>query len=179
MKSNKYITGLFWDDTELIKAIKELQDKGIAIFDVRTPFPVHGLDDVLKLKRSRLPRLGFVAGAIGGILAFWFQSWVFTTSWPLNFGGKPFFSVPSFIPVTFEMTVLFAAISLVVGFLIKSGLGPGAENIIFDERTTDDAFLIVVKITDTSQSDKIFEVLTSVGASEVKHVEPIKTDTHA
>lgn len=179
MKSNKYITGLFWDDTELIKAIKEIQDKGITIFDVRTPFPVHGLDDVLKLKRSNLPRLGFAAGVVGGVLAFWFQAWVFTTSWPLNFGGKPFFSVPSFIPVTFEMTVLFAAVSMVVGFLIKSGLGPGAETIIFDERSTDDAFLIVVKITDNNQLDRISEVLTSVGAYEVKHVEPTKNESHA
>ncbi|SMO84078.1 quinol:cytochrome c oxidoreductase membrane protein [Saccharicrinis carchari] len=179
MRSNKYITGLFWDDKELIKAIKEIQDKDVAIFDVRTPFPVHGLDDVLKLKRSRLPRLGFVAGALGGILAFWFQAWVFTTSWPLNFGGKPFFSVPSFIPVTFEMAVLFAAISLVVGFLIKSGLGPGAETIIFDERTTDDAFLIVVEVNEKNKSEMISEMLTSAGAQEVKYVEPTKTDSHA
>ncbi|GAF01653.1 DUF3341 domain-containing protein [Saccharicrinis fermentans] len=174
MKNNKYVTGIFWDDKDLLDGIKEIQSKGIAIYDVRTPFPVHGLDDVLKLKRSRLPRLGFLAGAIGAIVAFWFQMWVFTESWPINFGGKPYLSVPSFIPVTFELAVLFAAISLVFGFLIRSGIGPGAPTIIFDERTSDDAFLVVILEDEDNGSERIQEVLTSVGAQEVKHVEPTK-----
>ncbi|WP_075590328.1 DUF3341 domain-containing protein [Labilibacter marinus] len=176
MKSNKFITGVYWDDKDLLTGIKEIQDKGISIFDVRTPFPVHGLDDVLKIKRSRLPRLGFIAGALGGVLAFYFQMWVFTQSWPINFGGKPYLSVPSFIPVTFELAVLFAAISLVFGFLIRSGIGPGAPVIIFDERTTDDAFLVAIQVNDESEVSNITEVLSSAGAEEVKQVEPSKTE---
>ncbi|MGQ1785869.1 DUF3341 domain-containing protein [Saccharicrinis sp. GN24d3] len=175
MRNNKFVTGIFWDDKDLMNGIKEIQAKGISIFDVRTPFPVHGLDDVLKLKRSRLPRLGFVAGALGAIVAFGFQMWVFTESWPINFGGKPYLSVPSFVPVTFELAVLFAAISLVFGFLIRSGLGPGAPTVIFDERTSDDAFLVVILEDENNQSDRITEVLNSVGAQEVKQVEPTKT----
>ncbi|WP_430931927.1 DUF3341 domain-containing protein [Saccharicrinis sp. 156] len=175
MRNNKFVTGIFWDDKDLMNGIKEIQAKGISIFDVRTPFPVHGLDDVLELKRSRLPRLGFVAGALGAIVAFGFQMWVFTESWPINFGGKPYLSVPSFVPVTFELAVLFAAISLVFGFLIRSGLGPGAPTVIFDERTSDDAFLVVILEDENNQSDRITEVLNSVGAQEVKQVEPTKT----
>lgn len=176
MKNNKFITGVYWDDKDLLNGVKQIQDKGITIFDVRTPFPVHGLDDVLKLKRSRLPRLGFLAGAVGAISAFYFQMWVFTESWPINFGGKPYLSVPSFIPVTFELAVLFAAISLVFGFLIRSGIGPGAPVIIFDERTTDDAFLVAIKVNDESEVINISEVLSNAGAGEVKQVEPSKSE---
>ncbi len=172
MKNNQFITGIFYDDKDLLKGIQQMQDMGIAIFDVRTPFPVHGLDDVLKLKRSRLPRLGFIAGGIGTVLAFWFQSWIFTTSWPLNFGGKPFLSVPSFIPVTFEITVLFAALALVFGFLIRSGIGPGAPNIIFDERSTDDAFLVIIHQNEINSELKIKKALEKVGAVEIKSVNP-------
>jgi hypothetical protein len=172
MKDSQYVTGIFYDDKDLIQGIRQIQDKGITIFDVRTPFPVHGLDDVLQLKRSRLPRLGFVAGAVGGVVAFLFQVWVFTAGWPLNFGGKPFLSVPSFIPVTFEMAVLFAAISLVFGFLIKSGIGPGADTFIFDERTSDDAFLVVIEDNQAIAHIEIMEVLQKAGAEEIKSVNP-------
>ncbi len=176
MRNNKFVTGIFWDDKDLMNGVKEIQDKGVSIYDVRTPFPVHGLDDLLKFKRSRLPRLGFVAGGIGAIVAFLFQMWVFTESWPINFGGKPYLSVPSFIPVTFEIAVLFAAISLVFGFLIRSGIGPGAPNIIFDERTSDDAFLVVIRVDEENKSDMISEILNSVGACEIKQVEPTKKE---
>jgi len=179
MKNSKYVTGIYWDDKDLLNGVKEIQDKGISIYDVRTPFPVHGLDDVLKLKRSQLPRLGFIAGGIGAIVAFLFQMWVFTESWPINFGGKPYLSVPSFIPVTFELAVLFAAISLVFGFLIKSGIGPGAPTIIFDERTSDDAFLVVIELEDETHGDKITTVLNEAGAQEIKNVEPTKTENDA
>ncbi|MCW3805289.1 DUF3341 domain-containing protein [Plebeiibacterium marinum] len=172
MKNRQYITGVYYDDKELLDGIIQIQKSDIPIFDVRTPFPVHGLDDVLKFKRSRLPRLGFVAGTLGAILAFVFQVWVFSSSWPLNFGGKPFFSVPSFIPVTFEMAVLFAAISLVFGFLIKSGIGPGAPALIFDERTSDNVFLVVLEFVDDSHEQKIFNVLKEAGAEDIKSINP-------
>jgi len=168
MKNKDYVTGVYFDDKDLLQGIKSIQEQGVCIADVRTPFPVHGLDDILKFKRSRLPRLGFVAGALGAILAFLFQSWVFTSSWPLNFGGKPFLSVPSFIPVTFEITVLFASISLVFGFLIKSGIGPGATTVILDERTSDDVFLVVIEANE--ESEKIKKILIDAEALEVKVV---------
>ena len=133
MKQKKIVSGYFTDDKDLIVAIKKLQARNIAIADVRTPFPVHGLDTVLKFKRSRLPRAGFIAGAIGLCVGLGFQAWVFTKAWPLNFGGKPNFSLPSFIPVTFELTVLFTAFALVFGFLIRSKLGPGSDAVLYDE----------------------------------------------
>lgn len=168
MQQKAFVSGYYLDDKDLVEGIKALQEKNIEIADVRTPFPVHGLDKVLKMRRSNLPKAGFFAGAMGTAIGFGFQAWVFTEAWPLNFGGKPFLSVPSFIPVTFELTVLFAAFALVFGFLIRSGLGPGAPNIIYDEEVTNDRFQILLEVK-SGNSDQLQLDLKSVGAEGVQH----------
>ncbi len=168
------IYGHFTDELDLLNAVKELQNKGIKIDDVRTPFPVHGLDSVLKLPRSRLPIAAFIAGAIGGSLGLLFQIWVFTRGWPLVIGGKPFLSLPSFIPVTFELTVLFAAFAMVILFLVRSNLGPGSLPDILDEEVTNDHFQIILTDRNNSASEaELEEALASTGALGVKN---IKTD---
>lgn len=168
MKSLIY--GYFTDEPDLIQAIKELQDKGIQIEDVRTPFPVHGLDAVLKYRRSRIPKIAFIAGAAGGALGLLFQIWVFTKAWPLVIGGKPFLSIPSFIPVTFELTVLFAAIAMVIAFLVRSNLGPGSIPDILDDEVTNDHFQIILSGSYNSIPDnELAEALEATGALGVKH----------
>lgn len=163
------VYGHFTDEHDLLHGIKELQDKDIVIEDVRTPFPVHGLDAVLKLKRSHLPKVAFMAGIFGGTVGLLFQIWVFTQGWPINFGGKPFMSIPSFIPVTFELTVLFAAYSMGIAFLIRSGLGPGAEPDILDELVTDDHFQIILSDEKNSMSSEdLSSALSATGALDVK-----------
>lgn len=154
---DKYITAYYYDEEDLIKGLKQIQDKGVEVVDVLTPFPVHGLDKVLGIKRSKLTRVAFAGGAVGGLLGFLFQTWVFTNAYPINFGGKPYFAVPSFVPVTFELTVLFAAFSMVIAFFITNKLGPGAKTVIHDERVTDDRFLMVIK-ADSEDSGKIKEI---------------------
>ncbi|MBS4058619.1 MAG: DUF3341 domain-containing protein [Bacteroidetes bacterium] len=161
---NKYITAYYNDEEDLLKGIKQLKSKGIDVADVMTPFPVHGLDKALGFRRSRLTRVAFIGGAIGGLTGFLFQAWVFTKAYPLNFGGKPFFAVPSFIPVTFEMTVLFAAFSMVIAFFIRSNIGPGAKTIIHDERSTDDRFLLVVDIQEDEEVKQVEKALAEAGA---------------
>ncbi|MEL7585998.1 MAG: DUF3341 domain-containing protein [Prolixibacteraceae bacterium] len=169
-KMKRYFTAYYLDEEDLLKGIKKIRDNGLQIGDVLTPFPVHGLDKVLNLKRSRLTRVAFIAGTIGALLGFGFQAWVFTVDYPLNIGGKPFFSVPSFIPVTFEMTVLFAAFAMVGAFLITNKLGPGAKPMIHDERATDDRFVIVVEIAEKSNGEEISrmeQVLADAGAEGI------------
>ncbi|MBW7847904.1 MAG: DUF3341 domain-containing protein [Bacteroidales bacterium] len=161
---NKYITAYYNDEEDLLKGLREILKKGVKVADVLSPFPVHGLDTVLGLRRSRLTRVAFWGGAVGAILGFGFQAWVFTKAYPLNFGGKPFFAVPAFIPVTFEMAVLFAAFSMVFAYLIHNNLGPGSRNVIHDERITDDRFLFVVPIEDEQQAGAIEETLKAAGA---------------
>lgn len=165
------VYGHFTDELELLQAIKVLQGRGIAIDDVRTPFPVHGLDAVLKYPRSNLPKIAFVGGVLGGTLGLYFQIWVFTQAWPLVIGGKPFLSLPSFIPVTFELTVLFAAFSMVIMFLIRSNLGPGSIPDILDEEVTNDHFQIILSGRNNNLSDaELAEALASTGALGVNNI---------
>jgi hypothetical protein len=167
---NKFITAYYHDEEDLIKGVRQIRSLGIEPADVRTPFPVHGLDKALGLKRSRLTRVAFVGGAIGGLIGFFFQAWVFTKAYPLNFGGKPFFAVPSFMPVTFEMTVLFAAFSMVIAFFIHNKLGPGAKTVIYDEQVTDDRFQVLVDADDKDESElqRIEKVLSEAGAQGIQ-----------
>jgi hypothetical protein len=113
--------------------------------------------------------VAFWGGAVGAALGFLFQAWVFTKGYPLNFGGKPFFAIPSFMPVTFEMAVLFAAFSMVFAFLIYFKLGPGAKTVIHDERITDDRFLVVVGIRKESNYQEIEQALIATGAEGITH----------
>lgn len=165
------IYGHFTDELDLLAGVKELQNKGVVIEDVRTPFPIHGLDKILKYKRSQLPKVAFLAGLIGGTLGMLFQVWVFTKGLPLNIGGKPFLSFPSLIPVTFELTVLFAAYVMGIVFLIRSNLGPGSIPDILDEEVTDDHFQIILTDKNNQLSDtELVKMLKATGALDVKQV---------
>lgn len=161
--------GLYNDETELLDAVKVAKDDHLEIMDVFTPFPVHGLDPVLGLSESRLHIAGFVFGALGTLTAFGLMTWIFTRDWPIIFGGKPYWSVPAFIPITFELTVLFASIGMVVTFYTICGLGPGVTNPVLDDRITDDKFCIAFKTNGASDSkiDKLKNFFASTGASEV------------
>jgi hypothetical protein len=98
--------------------------------------------------------------------AFLGMSWIFTKDWPNIFGGKPYWSVPAFIPITFELTVLFAAIGMTVTFYVINGLGPGVVNKHLDDRITDDKFCIAFDKAEVSESDaKSF--FNETGAEEV------------
>jgi hypothetical protein len=143
--------GLYLDDEVLMDAVREIREEGKEIWDVFTPFPVHGLDPLLGLKESRLHIAGFVYGMFGTVTAFSFMTWVFTRDWPIIFGGKPYFSVPSFIPITFEFTVLMAAVGMVITFYLVCGLGPGVTNPYLDPRITDDHFCIAFDVTGKSK----------------------------
>jgi hypothetical protein len=170
MENKNYISVFFDDEKPLLGAVKKLLESNEKIIDVLTPFPVHGLDKALSMKRSRIPLIGFIFGALGGLLGFIFQAWVFTIDYPLVFGGKPFLSVPSFIPVTFECTILFAAVSMVAAFLIKSRLKPDKEFEPIDEGITDDRFVILVGGSgDTGATrEKIKNILAGIQNIEIK-----------
>jgi hypothetical protein len=172
--NESYISALFNDEEELLSSIKTIRKAGIKIRDVFSPFPVHGIDNALGIKPSRIPIVGFIAGAIGTVFAFLFQAWVFVVAWPLNIGGKPFFAVPSFIPVTFEVTVLFAAFGMIGAFLYKSKLFPGSKNKIYSERITDDSFVMIIEQDEDMTEDKKREIekhLYDGGAFDVDFVD--------
>jgi hypothetical protein len=160
------IYGLYNDEEDLLRAVKSAKSEHLDIYDVYSPFPVHGLDPILGLEESRLHQAGFIYGALGTLTAFLGMSWIFTKDWPTIFGGKPYWSVPAFIPITFELTVLFAAIGMTVTFYVINGLGPGVVNKHLDDRITDDKFCIAFDRASVS-IEKAEAFFKSTGAEEV------------
>ena len=162
------VYALYDDELKLIEAVRAAREQHLDIYDVYTPFPVHGLDPVLGLEESRLHIGGFVYGACGTALAFGFMTWVFTRDWPIIIGGKPYFSAPAFIPITFELTVLFSAIGMVLSFYLICGLGPGAREENIDDRITDDMFCLAFAAHDTSaaERDRFGEFFRATGAAD-------------
>lgn len=168
-KNKEVLYGLYDDEEVLLEAVKKAKVDHLEIMDVYSPFPVHGLDPALGLSESRLHIAGFVYGAIGTLTAFLGMTWVFTRDWPIIFGGKPYWSVPAFIPITFELTVLFASVGMVVTFYTICGMAPGATNPTLDDRITDDKFCIAFDTTGMEKGavEKYKSFLSATGASEV------------
>lgn len=167
MSNNRdIIYGVYDDEEVLLKAVSQAKDQHLEIMDVYSPFPVHGLDPLLGLAESRLHIVGFVYGLLGTLTAFLGMTWIFTKDWPIIFGGKPYWSVPAFIPITFELTVLFSSIGMVVSFYIICGMGPGVTNPILDDRITDDKFCIAFDKSEVNPGD-VEAFLKSSGASEI------------
>ena len=144
MGNEGFWTASFDKEHSLVEAVRRLKDEGHEIEDVYTPYPVHGLDEVLELRPSRLGWVTFGAGAFGALSAFGFQAWSSSASWPLNVAGKPDISTLAFIPITFEATILCAGLATAAAFLLKSRLFPGPARPAVAERVTDDHFALVL-----------------------------------
>lgn len=168
-ESTQVLYGLYDDEEILLDAVRRAKEDHLDIMDVYSPFPVHGLDEILGLTESRIHIAGFIYGLIGCLSAFLFMTWVFTRDWPIIFGGKPYFSALSFIPITFEVTVLFASVGMVVTFYTICGMGPGADNPTLDDRITDDKFCIAFDIDNADYTKQLAlrRFLNETGAEEV------------
>ncbi len=164
-----FVTGVFDDEDVLLDAVKKVRDNGVKIHEVYSPFPVHGLDDALGYKRSRLPIAAFLFGMTGTSLALTMQFWMLGFDWPMIIGGKNFVSLPPFIPVTFELTVLLAALGMVATFMIVSDLKPYKWPRQFDLRSTEDKHIMAIDlaINGGKSKDELSQILKSAGASEV------------
>lgn len=168
-ENNKFIVGLYDHEEKLLKAIQHVRSKGIEIHDALSPFPVHGIDPVLGLKDTRLHTAGFFFGMTGTLTALSVITFISKFNYPIIVGGKPFWALPAYIPVVFELTVLFAAVGMVVTYLIRNKLWPGRVPRIFDKRTTDHLFALTFAVDHKSAADidKIKSVLGETGALEI------------
>lgn len=166
MAIKKFAVGLYKDDDELFPAVKEIRKSGYKLHDVYTPFPVHGLDEAMGLKETDLHIAGFIFGILGTATALGFMSWVFTVDWSIEYGGKPFFALPAFIPITFELTVLFSAVGMVLTYSYLNQLMPGVKKHLFHERQLDDVFVIALEVTDDASEEEMQEFLKGTGAYE-------------
>ena len=168
--SKKVIYGIYDDDDVILQAVKDIRAKGINIDEVYSPFPIHGLDHALGLKPTRLAITSFIYGCTGLSLALLMMWYMMIHDWPMNIGGKPSFSLlqnlPAFIPITFEMTVFFAAHLMVLTYLIRCKLYPGSSQTSPDPRTTDDMFLMEIEAHDNEA--QVIALIKKTSAVEVK-----------
>ena len=159
----------------LYRACERVRDAGFTRWDAHSPFPVHGLDKAMGLRRSKLPWIVLVMALAGAALGFGLQWWVHASAQPLVISGKPYFTWPAFIPITFELSVLFGSLGAVLGMLGLNRLPmhhhPLFRSKVF-ERASDDAFFISIESWDPrfdpSATGKVME---SLGARSVELLE--------
>ncbi|MCL4811821.1 MAG: DUF3341 domain-containing protein [Vicinamibacteraceae bacterium] len=144
--------GVFEREDDLVGATRAARAAGLRIVDAYTPYAVHGLDAAMGLRPSRLALVCLVAGATGAVLKLWFELWTAVVDWPLDVGGKPHNSLPAFVPITFEVMVLFAGLATVSALFLVAGLRPGRRPALVADQVTDDRFALVVEPADATAS---------------------------
>ena len=175
----KIIHAIFDDEQDVLSVVKDLRDREIEVNEVYSPFPIHGLDPVLGLKETRMAITAFIYGCIGltfgALLIYYIMISGVGKSWPMNIGGKPNFTfyhnLPSFVPIMFECTVLFAGHLMSITYLFRNKLYPGATTTSPDPRTTDDKFL--VELTYTDNKDDIIALLKKSNVTEINEKDEI------
>jgi hypothetical protein len=168
--SKRLFVGVFESEEDTLAAVQATRGRGFKIVEVYAPYAVHGVEEAMGLAPSRLPWIVFGLGLLGGALKVWFEFWTTAVDWPLNVGGKPFNSLPAFVPVTFEVVVLFAAVGAVLSFFFVCRLFPGKRAVLPVPGVTDNRFAIVLEETDStfepSEVQKLFEGLHAVHVEE-------------
>ncbi len=167
----------FSNPYELLKAAEKIRDAGYKKFDCHSPFPVHGLDAAMGLKPSKLGWFVAMGGATGAAVALLMQWWMSAVDYKIVTSGKPFFSFQAFVPITFELTILFSAFTVVFGMLLLNLL-PRLNHPVFNseqfKKVTDDSFFISLMADDPQfNSEKVKEFLESTGG---KNVEELNAD---
>ncbi|TAN06904.1 MAG: DUF3341 domain-containing protein [Rhizobiaceae bacterium] len=148
--NRRVLIGIFDSEDAVLQATDSARRRGLKIVDVFAPYAVHGLDNAMGLERSKLPWVCFALGLFGASFKVWFEYWTTASDWPINVGGKPWNSLPAFVPITFEVMVLFAGISTVLAFFAMNRLWPGRRPALLDPRVTNDRFALVLEEDDAT-----------------------------
>ncbi|NQY99977.1 MAG: DUF3341 domain-containing protein [Bdellovibrionales bacterium] len=170
-KGKKGIAGIWTDDHAIIGAAAQTKALGIKKFDTISPFPLHGIDEAMGIPRSFIPWVTFIMGLAGCAFGTWFTWWTSAVNWPIIIAGKPHWSLPAFVPIIFECTILFAALSSVGAMFALNGL-PKIDPPTIDPDLTCHKFAIFVPEDDPNyDADKLESLFKEHGAIEVKKAE--------
>ncbi len=165
----------FENPLALMKAAEKCRDEGFKSWDCITPFPVHGLDDAMGLKRSKVPFFTFFGGVIGFVTGTFIAWYMNAFDYPLIVGGKPFFSPVFPFPVMYELTILLAALSTIAGMFILNGLPRHYHPVMKAKNfaaTTDDTLRITIEASDPLyDSDKTKAFLQEIGGTNIQELE--------
>lgn len=159
---SKDIVGIFDDEEKLLNALHKIKEKGISVREVYTPYPVF---EVLEMvgKRSRIRTLAYFYGLFAalGLLSFLYYTSVI--DWPINYGGKPFNSFPSFIIITLVLTIFSVTVLSLLTFSVEAKLFPGQKAKVIENSATDNHFVLVVQ-----NNNEVNTIFKEAGALEIK-----------
>lgn len=159
---------------ELMDATRKVNQSGYTKFDTFSPFPIHGIDKAMSLKKSKLGWIVIGHGILGFTGALTMMYFMSVMDYPINISGKPFFNAPAWVPITFELTVLLSAFGAVFGMFFLNGL-PRLNNPLFNverfKKSTDDGFFVCVEASDKQfESEKVRKLLMDAGATHIEEV---------
>jgi len=166
----------FENPADLVRACRGAYEEGFRNMDAYTPFPVEAVWEALGVHKNRMPLIVLCGAVIGGCSGLLLEWWTAAVAYPLNIGGRPYFSLPAFIPITFEMTILFGVLSCVLGMLALNGL-PMPYHPVFNvprfALATRDRFFLCIEATDPKfDPDATRRFLERFAPRSVSEVEP-------
>mgnify|MGYP001167105927 CR=1 FL=1 len=165
MDKNKII-GVFDDEEDVVKCMKKMLENNIKITEVYSPYPVH---EILELKKSKsiLTIVAFIYGILAALLVLSFLYYTSVISWPLNYGGKPSSAFPSFIVITVVLTIFSVTILSLFTFSVRAKVWPGQDDMVIDERATDDKFVIYIEKYEGLDEQKLTNIFNEFSPSEI------------
>ncbi|MGZ4840392.1 MAG: DUF3341 domain-containing protein [Candidatus Angelobacter sp.] len=167
-----FLVATFSDAETLMKAVRTVTEEDFRIYDVYAPYPIHGLDHAMGIRRTRLPWVTFLVGCCALTLAITFQFYTTVLDWPLNVGGKPDNSTLAFIPICFELTVLLSGLATVAALFLRARLYPGKKELLLAEGVTNDTFALVLRRRETTfDIHRAWKLLEESGADRVRERE--------
>lgn len=168
----KILVATFPDTENLLRAVRKARREMFRVYDVFTPFPVHGLDEALGVRRTRLTWATLFCALTGLTTAVILQFYTNILDWPLNVGGKPDNSTLAFVPICFELSVLFGGLGSVAALLVRARLYPGKKVWLVNPGITDDTFAMVVRRpSDDETHQRALSLLKECGAASVTESE--------
>lgn len=177
MDTNPKLYGLvaeFESATALVKAARSAHEAGYRRMDAYSPFPIEGLSEAMGYHRTAMPLLILIGGIVGALSGFGLQYYCAVLSYPINVAGRPLNSWPSFIPVTFELTVLFGSLTAVFGLIALCGLPMPYHPLFhvprFSRATSDGFFLCIESVDPRFEREATKSFLTGLNPSDVSEV---------
>lgn len=168
----KILVATFSQVDDLLRAVRTARRELFRVYDVFAPFPIHGLDEAMGIRRTRLPRISMLAGLTGLTTAVVLQFYTNILDWSLNVGGKPDNSTLAFVPISFELTVLFTGLITVGAFLLRARLYPGKAPWLATPGATDDVIAMVLrKPSDDESHQRALALLKECKAASVTESE--------
>jgi hypothetical protein len=167
-----FLIATFSHERNVLRVVPCLRGERFRVFDVHAPYPVHGLDEAMGIKRTRLPWVTGLMGLCGLTLALTLQFHASVLDWPLDVGGKPDNSTLAFIPICFELTVLLGGLATVFALFVRARLYPGKRERLVADRITHDNFAVVVRRPENHfDTLRAYELFEAFGATSIAEME--------